>query len=73
MSELDEATLGIMISIVEGLYPISDNKDIIDCVKVEFDVDCTEEDIQKYYLSIENELPTIDEEDYIINHKICMW
>lgn len=69
MTSIDRATMSIMCDLVIELHPITCNQDLIDGLKVEFEVDCDEEDILEYYASIENKTP--EEEDFIINHKVC--
>ena len=71
MSESDFQCLDTIIDLTDAIHKTKNYEELIKAIKVEFDIDVTVKDIERYYNQIPNYID-IDEEDYIINYKTCV-
>ena len=70
MSESDFQNLDIIIDLTDAIHKTKNYEELIKAIKVEFDIDVTINDIERYYNQILNYIDY--EEDYIINYKSCI-
>lgn len=70
MSESDFQNLDIIIDLTDVIHKTKNYEELIKAIKVEFDIDVTINDIERYYNQIPNYIDY--EEDYVINYKSCI-
>ena len=74
MTEIDFQCLNCVIDITDEIHKTKTFSELIKAIKVEFELEVTLDDIERYYNQIENTMSfnNFYEEDYVINHKICI-
>ena len=70
MSENDFLCLDVIMDLTDAIHKTKNYEELIKAIKVEFDIDVTVSDIERYYNQIPNYIDY--EEDYVINYKSCM-
>ena len=70
ISENDFLCLDVIIDLTDAIHRTKNYEELIKAIKVEFDIDVTVSDIERYYNQIPNYIDY--EEDYVINYKSCM-
>ena len=70
MSENDFLCLDTIIDLTDAIHKTKNYEELIKSIKVEFDIDVTIQDIDRYYAQIPNYMDY--EEDYVINYKSCV-
>ena len=70
MSNEDFLCLDVIIDLTDAIHKTKNYEELIKAIKIEFDINVTIQDINRYYAQIPN---CIDyEEDYVINYKSCV-
>ena len=70
MSNEDFLCLDVIIDLTDTIHKTKNYEELIKAIKVEFDINVTIQDIDRYYAQIPNYIDY--EEDYVINYKSCM-